>query len=247
MISDQRQLTAVYDFAKRSLRDQADRDYISARLVHRLGFDTQFFWSASQAIEKYLKAILVYNLVSAKGLRHNLQEALTRVRAMPGADLSLSEGALEFIAYLDEEGQNRYFEFPTHLHSDALLRLDRCVWEIRRHCQPLPEPPTSWEDTVEAWYGRCLAWRNDPRHLESKHKFRIPGGLLEEILKKPSRARDALVWKNFAFGRRRKMTIRYGARFGWSNPTHFMHEEWFQFLEPLVDFSRPVREYFTQK
>lgn len=246
-IRTQGEIAAVYDFAKRSLRDQGDRDYIAARILHVHHLDTQFLWAASQAIEKYLKAILVFNFTSAKRLGHNLGNALERVRTIPSLDVQLSTAALDYIRYLDEEGQNRYFDFPSDLRSDALLRLDRTVWEIRRYCQALSSPPPGWRGSDGEWRTRHLAHINNAAHHERRHKFRIFGGLLEELLRKPSKARDALIWKNFCYGRRRKNKIRYGARWASSNPTHFMHEEWFPYLDALVDFPKNVREYFKAK
>jgi len=60
----------INDFANRSFRDHADQDYIMARIAYRKEFDQQFRWCSLQALEKYLKAILLYNRVSAKGIGH---------------------------------------------------------------------------------------------------------------------------------------------------------------------------------
>lgn len=62
----------INSFATQSFRDQADRDYIVSRLACRYELFPQFLWSAHQAIEKYLKAILVYNRVKAKNVGHDL-------------------------------------------------------------------------------------------------------------------------------------------------------------------------------
>ncbi len=43
------------------LRMQADCDYISARANYKMHLRQQFLWSALQAVEKYLKAILLFN------------------------------------------------------------------------------------------------------------------------------------------------------------------------------------------
>lgn len=68
------------DFATRSFRDIADQDYIMARAAYRATLYPQFLWSGLQAIEKYLKAILLYNRIpQPKGkdlLRHDLARAL---------------------------------------------------------------------------------------------------------------------------------------------------------------------------
>ena len=68
----------LYDFAVRSFRDVADGDYIAARLASRAALVTQFLWASQQAVEKYLKCILLMNRVPAKNLQHDLIRALGR-------------------------------------------------------------------------------------------------------------------------------------------------------------------------
>ena len=46
--------TFLNDVAIRSFRDQADRDYILARISYRNEFYCQYHWSGLQAIEKYI-------------------------------------------------------------------------------------------------------------------------------------------------------------------------------------------------
>jgi hypothetical protein len=46
-------------FIDKSFRDAADEDYIAARTVSRLGLNRPFLWSSLQAVEKYIKAILL--------------------------------------------------------------------------------------------------------------------------------------------------------------------------------------------
>jgi hypothetical protein len=75
----------------------------------------------------------------------------------------------------------------------------------------------------------------------------IPYGRLETILAEKSEARAALVWKNFYFGRKRKKSIRWKAGAYYSSPAHVIAPEIFSELEKLVDFSRPVREYFQSQ
>ena len=61
----------INDFAIRSFRDIADYDYISARMAYRAKLLPQFLWLGLQAIEKYLKCILLLNRIKAK-IIHNL-------------------------------------------------------------------------------------------------------------------------------------------------------------------------------
>jgi HEPN domain-containing protein len=53
----------------------------------------QFPWSSQQAIEKYLKAILLYNRITAKKLGHDLTTALTRTRTLPKTPFSIDLSA----------------------------------------------------------------------------------------------------------------------------------------------------------
>jgi len=60
------------DFAIRSFRDVADYDYIAARMTYRTSLFSQFLWSGLQAVEKYLKCLLLLNRMEAKKIVHNL-------------------------------------------------------------------------------------------------------------------------------------------------------------------------------
>ena len=47
------------EYIYHSFRDVADCDYICARTLHRIRLFDQFLWSGLQAIEKYLKTIVL--------------------------------------------------------------------------------------------------------------------------------------------------------------------------------------------
>jgi len=49
------------EFALRSFRDVADGDYIAARMAYRAELLVQAFWASQQALEKYLKSILLFS------------------------------------------------------------------------------------------------------------------------------------------------------------------------------------------
>src|SRR5678815_5339299 len=97
------------DFATRSFRDVADLDYIAARLACRAHLHSQFNWCALQAIEKYLKAILLYNRIRAKKVNHDLGIALKLMKSLP-FELDLSAPTMELIDYLGDVGRFRYLE-----------------------------------------------------------------------------------------------------------------------------------------
>jgi len=236
------------DFANRSFRDMADQDYIAARLCYRRELDQQFLWNSLQAIEKYLKAILLFNGKSAKNLRHNLGKALQRVEEIEDIRFEMPVEARHFILeYLDKYGENRYLDSPSYLRGSTLLDLDRTVWNVRRFCYFMraERGDGTKQDRfeIEVEKVHCLKFQERP------HEYKISGGYLEKILQKNLPGARDLVWKNFYFGRRKKHTIpKFRVRNSSVNPTHFLHPECFPILNKIVDFPKSaVRDYFKKK
>src|ERR1700730_6439660 len=62
---------ALRTIAEEAFRDQADKDYVAARSNYRMNLREQFLWSGLQACEQYLKAILLFNNLSARFARSN--------------------------------------------------------------------------------------------------------------------------------------------------------------------------------
>jgi HEPN domain-containing protein len=87
----------VNDFAVRSFRDIGDGDYIAARMACRAALVTQFLWASQQAVEKYLKCVLLLNPVKAKKVRHDLRAALGKIKGSGKVSLKLTQGTEEFI------------------------------------------------------------------------------------------------------------------------------------------------------
>jgi hypothetical protein len=186
----------VDDFAIRSFRDVADGDYISARMACRAQLTVQYLWASQQAIEKYLKCILLLNRIPAKKVRHHLSAGLTAIKTSGTLALNLVKPTEEFIDYLDQYGQFRSLEVSNVAFGHDLLRLDRAVWELRRFCTLEPGP-------------RALTLRDG----QPAPKAHIPGGELEKIIanaKNPARA--ALLWQNAFFGRRVRRRVKLA---GW--------------------------------
>ena len=125
----------INDLATRSFRDVADKDYIAARLCYRNDLMLQFLWMSQQAIEKYLKAILLYNHQSTKKLGHKLEKAIERINKIENFRFNIDERAIKFIKYLDQQGVNRYLELAHYTIGRELLDLDHAVWQIRRYCK----------------------------------------------------------------------------------------------------------------
>jgi len=81
-----------------------------------------------------------------------------------------------------------------------------------------------------------------------RYKYKISGGLLEDIINKNKSAAEYLIWHNFYYGRRRKKIIKNHVNHMSSvNPTLTLHPEIFEELDGLVNFSKETREYFKNK
>lgn len=233
----------INSFATQSFRDQADRDYIAARLAWKAELFPQFLWSSQQAIEKYLKAILLYNRIKAPKIRHDIAAAMSLTTNLTFA-IELSSRSRDFIKYIDDCGKCRYINIPYYVVGYPLVDLDLTVWELRRYCQVLNVfgiilPPD--EETLLSRAQEELSQSsNNPRH-----KFRLHGGFLEKILgdrKHPSRS--ALLWQNAVYGVRKRPTVRLKHNFHAQNPMPYLYPEMLDELQKFVHISdKPIEGY----
>jgi len=223
---------SLNSFATQSFRDQADRDYIAARLACRYELFPQFLWSSHQAIEKYLKAILLYNRINATEVGHDLAAAMSLTKQLP-FQIELSSRSRKFIDHLANCGEFRYLDVPYHVAGYVLVDLDLAVWEVRRFCQVLdvfgkvlPPQAQALLEKAKAELARSSA--------EPRYKFHLHGGLLEKILKdRKHPSRSALQWQNAAYGVRSRATVRAKHHLHAQNPHLYLYPE---MLDELLKF-----------
>lgn len=197
------------DFAVRSFRDIADGDYIVARMACRAEMVVQYLWASQQAIEKYLKCILLLERIPAKHVRHDLRAGLAAIKNSGKVVLHLTKRTQEFIDYLDENGTYRYLEVSHYAFGDELVKLDQAIWELRRFCTLAQEP-------------RQAVWING---LPAP-KVRLLGGYLEGIIDSPKhRAREALLWQNGFFGNRVRRAVRIRRWFRANNSPLYLNPQ----------------------
>jgi HEPN domain-containing protein len=230
--------SCIVDFATRSFRDVADRDYICARACYRLDLDQQFLWAAQQAIEKYLKGILLFNNKETKKYGHSLKKARDALAIIGDISFEIPPEVDKFIEYLDDQGNNRYFTAPFHKDGHAIFRLDQTVWCLRRYCQNL---------RLKTGLQQQLKVIHSAEFVSAPNKLRIWSGDLEKLIDgKSNRARQDLLWCNQYFGKRRNLskpkTVRSSS--GW--PTHSCSPECFLMLRDLVKFETDVIKHFDQ-
>jgi len=189
----------VNDFAIRSFRNIADGDYITARLAFRYQLIPQFYWSSLQAIEKYLKCILVLNRIPAKR-GHNLSSLLTAFKDAGKFEIRLTGESTEFIALLDEVGRHRYYESSYYSLGNEIVSLDRVTWEVRRYARILDYNIADVDGNPINLLAHELKANEKAEDL-SPHRFRIIGGRLEAIIdKRDHPSREPLLWQNAFFG-----------------------------------------------
>jgi HEPN domain. len=243
-LTDQQRRMYRNDFANRCFRERGDKDYIAARASYRAGLAEPFLWSALQAIEKYLKAILLYNGQSTQKLGHEINKAYRRVQRIPHIPLDIPDWVGQFIEYLNRNAPWRYLEASFFTMGRELIELDWAVWHLRRYCEDLRAGPRGVdEDQILQIKLAGLAfdrWKDRP------HAFRLFGGYLEDILDRrisqhDDSVRSALVWKNAVYGARRRKTLRnYRMRSSSANAPHFLHKESYYAVRDLVHFPKEI-------
>jgi hypothetical protein len=194
------------DFAIRCFRDVADADYIAARLAYRADLTMQYLWASQQAIEKYLKCILLLNRIPAADVKHDLERGLEKI-ATAGIVLDLTEPTRKFIDYIDTYGRFRYLETSPYAFGEDIIKLDRTVWELRRFCT------LSEHGRQEKLTDGVVA-----------PKIRLSGGYLEKIIDKEKHpARESLLWQNGFFGKRLRRKVRVKGGFHFKNSPLFLN------------------------
>jgi len=213
----------INDFAVRSFRDVADGDYIVARMACRAALVTQFQWSSQQAVEKFLKCILLLNRVRASNMGHDLGVGLKLLGSRLVLDLSAT--TKKFIDRLNEYGQYRYFEFSTEGFGRDLVNLDRAVWELRRYCTLDPQP-----QQIKLRKGFAA------------QRVRIPNGYLEKVIDDVnSPAREPLLWQNGFFGRRARRMVKLRSWFEARNAPLSLNPQILNEVEKYVFLPKEVR------
>jgi len=128
----------------RIFQDNADRDYIMARIAYFYGFDYHFLWNSYQSIEKYLKSILLYNgeEISKEKRRHNVVILYDKVKEKIHRNFDISPIVGIFITDLERECNQGHIRYLTrsycsnNFYNSPLINvLDEVIWSIRKLCQ----------------------------------------------------------------------------------------------------------------
>lgn len=239
----------INDFATRSFRDVADGDYIAARLAYRAEVMPQAMWSAQQALEKYLKYILLVNRIPAADVRHDINAALLLVEQLPWKPV-LRARSRKFLEHIAAYGEFRYLDVSYFVIGYPILELDMTVWDIRRYCQVLDVfgkvlPPVEQRLLEDAHTMLGTSMERPP------HEFRLHGGFLEKVIanaKHPSRS--ALLWQNAFFSNPRRPNVRLRHNLQAANAPLYLYpdmlEELLKYVYIPKDLRTAYREHFRQ-
>ena len=238
---------ALLQIAKEVFLDQAERDYIAARSNFRLDLREQFLWSALQACEKYLKAILLFNDRSARYLpgsydikkkkrgkefrNHDVKQLFQTITQIEDFATLLPTWIEGFLGYLTIYGNNRYLSVPTYATGSELDELDELVWYLRRLCRDFGAQVTFSDGSkrhVRDILVRALPLLEKCKRPALERPLAPEGAVLESVLKRHRNdaTRMALTWNNRFFGARQRQRVDYGGRSSSQNPPH--SRDWFQ-------------------
>lgn len=233
------------NFAIRSFRDTADRDYIHARLAYKHRLVPQFQWSALHCLEKYAKGILILNRIPATKPLHEVSSAIELISKQGKFEINLSEAVTKFIDRLESGARFRYFEVSYWNEPYDVARLDCAVSELRRYCQVL-----DWEienDSGTTNLLESLLNRIDYAAKNAPSDSCITNGLLESILKnKKHPSRKGLVWQNLYFSSSTRKKVKLVPFMEAGNSPLFMHPELIDEVLKYVYFPKDVANCYRQ-
>lgn len=230
----------VNSYATECFRDVADRDYISARVLYRLGIFDNFYWAAGQAIEKYLKGILLFNFSSAKSQSHGLYELFEDIKKLDLNCFSSSNFENDFIRRFAEKCKPavRYAQLEIHCYGPVLSEFDHFIWSIRRYCQQfhVDRPGIDAQKCKESMLREVVS---EP-YTRNPHTFKINGGLLEKIMKsgRNNELRKALIWKNCFYSSKKVYDARPVEHYVYRRNFVLDHPECNDILRDTVIFSK---------
>jgi HEPN domain-containing protein len=229
------------EFALRCFRDVADGDYIAARMAYRAEIFLQAYWATQQALEKYLKAILLLHRIPQTKATHSLDVLLQKTEKQ--FPLKLMKSTREFMAFIDSWNVDRYFIYPYGSNGVEIIELDRAVWDIRRYCISYHRGSSSKQRRQEEFDLAHI--ENAVNHAPQRYRS-LSQGFLDKVLReKNNSARQALIWNNMFFGASRRKSVRMRQLFSSHNSPLVLYPQIFDEVRKLVFFPKSVTDAYA--
>lgn len=244
---DQKNALARLNVATRCFRDTGDDDYIAARMAYRVRNVYPFLWSSLQAIEKYLKCVLILNNITTHKLGHDIRAALERINQQAPFKITLTPPEQEVFDHIADYGPDRYLIYSYFIYDRELLKLDLLVWHIRQYCRVLnldhTMPSGEKKNLLQLHLNEIQRNRTEKgRPVKCGH---VHGGKLEKILaKKNDPARPALIWKNMRYSSRQRGGVWLTNHSSAVNAPLWLDPDLLPRIQSLVQLSKDdIREY----
>lgn len=225
----------VNDFALRSFRETADKDYITARMACRARLIQSYRWSALHCLEKYVKCILLLNRIDTQKLGHTVLSGIAHMEEFGKFKINLTNETLKYIKNLEDSGaDDRYYLLSYDIEPLDIAQFDRAVWEIRMYCRPL-----DYDVEGENMLAHELEVIRKAKEIYKKGSG-IKQGVLEKILeKKDHPAREPLIWNNLFFGPSRRKSVKMRLDWEAGNSAFFLHPE---IIDEVVKYVKVPKE-----
>lgn len=226
-------------FATRVFRDVADIDYISARTLYRNDCLEQFLVFAQQTIEKYLKAVLLYNNVKNMKSTHDLNKLLKKCEGIDHFNIfSSTKKFIDIINGFDDLRYAIYIFGAYSAERSYLIDLDHAVMDIRKYC------------TSDIDMSKKFSRMKKENLINMTRRGVLISGKLEKIKKdkkKFKNMRANLIWKNLYFSRVKKNTTFVSG--WWSHGSGFVPKEVEKIYLSVKDYvfiTKKARDYFDK-
>ena len=232
------------DYAVRCFRDTADTEYILARIAHRLEFFGQYHWHGLHAIEKYIKSILLFNRISSKEMKHDLNCGLKLLQNLPFFHINKTTETI--IEHLNTYGHNRYLTF-SYYEPDyySLGHFDFAIWDIRKFCRQLNIEFNNDKSNQSITHMVGIIENSSEQNTKEVY---IAGGVLEKILAtKNDPSRQHLIWQNPFFSSRKRKFVSQKLAFSAVNSPLTLHPEFLEEVEKYVHLSKKEKVLYLKE
>jgi len=222
------------------LREIADMDYISARVLFKDRCFDQFLYYSHQCLEKYAKSIFLFNDSKQGKKGHNLSKLFYGLKKLN--HFEIPSHVEKFVSDLDSTYFARYLSAPFFARKCYLNLLDQTVWYLRIYSQSDLDKITRIKKAIDS---------GNKKHIKSNAIFL---GKLENILlnknKKYEILKSNLIWKNPYYGLRSLSTNEMNGIWA-KTPLFFQGSEteqlkYFNFLSSYIHFESNIKEHFEK-
>jgi len=229
----------------KTFRNIADQEYISARLLYKSKLFLQLLWMAAQSIEKYLKAILIYNEISVTQSNHHEHSDLYKmiIDSIKDIKFDFPDDVINFIKYLDEQGQNRYFSTPYVIQTNFLTQLDKTVWYIRRYCDNYRKT-----ENGKSIFKEEIKRIQHQNLIDHPNQFKLYKGYLEQVMEDEIyEHRKILIWKNsYYYKKYRRLNISDDNNEIIEIPPIDIDPDHFDLISKYIFFPRTIKPHFQK-